>query len=109
MEINKGLPVNVFRTNYDCTANGISSNQNRLILIGENIVELFEANKDNSNVVKLIKRKIGEKEYLHCEPISKRPESCNGPMFGGNFIYTSDSRFPNDYPIAIHDRYEKQI
>jgi len=29
-------------------------------------------------------------------------------MFGGNFIYTSDSRFPNKYPIAIHDRYEIQ-
>ena len=29
-------------------------------------------------------------------------------MFGGNFVYTSDSRFPSDYPIPIHDRFETQ-
>lgn len=27
-------------------------------------------------------------------------------MFGGTFAHTSDSRFPYDYPIHIHDRYE---
>lgn len=27
-------------------------------------------------------------------------------MFSGNFVYTSDSRFPNDYPIPVHDRQE---
>lgn len=27
-------------------------------------------------------------------------------MFGGNFLYTSDSRFPSEAPIAIHDRVE---
>jgi hypothetical protein len=25
---------------------------------------------------------------------------------GGNFLYTSDPRFPNDAPIPIHDRVE---
>jgi hypothetical protein len=29
-----------------------------------------------------------------------------GPMFGGNFIYASDSRFPCQYPIPVHDRFE---
>ena len=28
------------------------------------------------------------------------------PMFGGHFIYTSDSRFPFEHPIPVHDRYE---
>jgi hypothetical protein len=27
-------------------------------------------------------------------------------MFGGNFVYTSDSRFPSNSPIAVHDRVE---
>jgi hypothetical protein len=27
-------------------------------------------------------------------------------MFGGCFIYTSDSRFPSHAPIALHDRTE---
>lgn len=106
MKINKGLPVNVFKTNYDCTANGISSKVDRLILIGDGVVELFEGKEDNSDVVKLVRRQIGKREYLHCEPLQK-PIGKNGPMFGGNFIHTSDSRFPNDYPIAIHDRFEE--
>lgn len=29
-------------------------------------------------------------------------------MFGGNFIYSSDSRFPSRRPIPIHDRTETQ-
>ena len=31
-----------------------------------------------------------------------------GPMFGGNFIYSSDSRFPSDSPIKVFDRFESQ-
>jgi len=27
-------------------------------------------------------------------------------MAGGNWIYTSDSRFPSDAPISVHDRVE---
>jgi len=29
-------------------------------------------------------------------------------MNGGNFVYTSDSRFPADYPIPVFDRVEKR-
>ena len=36
------------------------------------------------------------------------PKGNVGYMFGGNFIHTSDSRIPNDYPIPIHDRQETQ-
>jgi hypothetical protein len=33
-------------------------------------------------------------------------ESGKWYMFGGNFIYTSDSRFPTKEPIKIFDRVE---
>lgn len=29
-----------------------------------------------------------------------------GPMFGGAFVYTSDSRLPGHAPIPVHDRWE---
>jgi hypothetical protein len=29
-------------------------------------------------------------------------------MFGGTFIYSSDSRFPSKYPIPLHDRVEME-
>jgi hypothetical protein len=38
-------------------------------------------------------------EHLHAEPISP-----GWYMASGKFIWTSDSRFPNDYPISLHDR-----
>lgn len=37
-----------------------------------------------------------------------QPGNAVGPMFGGNFVYSSDSRFPFDYPLGIHDRFESQ-
>jgi hypothetical protein len=29
-------------------------------------------------------------------------------MNGGNFVHTSDSRFPADYPIPVFDRVERK-
>lgn len=45
--------------------------------------------------------------YYHAEPIDQ-PSGMVGPMFGGNFCYSSDSRFREicQYPIPIHDRFE---
>lgn len=104
----KGLLVFVYRNSLgDCIANGISSNLIQLILVGEGIPEIFEG--DETNTVKLVKRSLFGSEHLHVEPISEKPSNCIGPMAGGNFIYTSDSRFPSKYPLSIHDRYEVQL
>lgn len=97
-----GLIVDVYRnSSSDCTANGLSSKQNTLILIG--IDGPFEGDEKNS--VKLVTRWLSGRWYYHAEPLVK-PEGMIGPMMGGNFIYTSDSRFPADYPIPLHDRFE---
>jgi hypothetical protein len=99
----RGLLCNVYRSsyNYDCTNNGISSTQNTLILDGTD--GPFEGNEENS--VKLVKKQFSHGEYVHVEPLFS-PVGKIGPMFGGNFLWTSDSRFPMKYPIPIHDRYE---
>lgn len=106
----KGLSVSVIvhKDMSDSSANGISSKNDSLILIGENGEDLDSPFKgDENNTVMLVKRYLSNGIYLHCEPV-KKPEGMNGPMFGGNFIYTSDSRFPSKYPIPIHDRFETQ-
>lgn len=99
----RGLVCNVYRSShgYDCTNNGISSIQNVLILDG--LDGPFEGTEENS--VKLVKRQFSHGEHVHVEPIIPKSTGI-GPMFGGNFLYTSDSRFPMKYPIPIHDRYE---
>jgi len=103
----KGLIISVYRDadGHDCTNNGISSKFTRFLLAGEGIPEIFEASED-CPPVRLVKRSIypNEPDYLHVEPW-ERPTG-SGWMYGGNHCYTSDSRFPNHYPLKIHDRQE---
>ncbi len=103
----KGLMVSILKDNSitDCTNGGVSSKLDRILLIGEGVPEVFEATKDRP-ILKLIKRNLYGREYIHAEPI-ERPTGM-GWMMGGNFIWSSDSRFPNLYPIAIHDREESR-
>jgi hypothetical protein len=103
----KGLLVFVYKNPLgDCTAKGISHDKTQLILIGEGIPEIFEG--DETNTVRLVKRNLGYNEpYLHVEPVNYDENNKPWFMAGGNFVYTSDSRFPNKYPISIHDRVEK--
>lgn len=107
----KGLLVFVYRDNLgDCTNGGISSRYDRLILIGDGVDGPMTVDLDDpaENVVKLVKRRIfnGE-EYFHVEPL----DGCfagGGKWYsaGGNFAYTSDSRFPSRQPLSVHDRHE---
>jgi hypothetical protein len=39
-------------------------------------------------------------------PVNKDGTIRKGGMFGGNYISTSDSRFPTSAPIPVHDRFE---
>ena len=99
----RGLSVFVYRNKYDCTNGGISSVCENIILCGEGLPELSEVT-EKTPAFKVVRRIISGREYLHVEPINK-PDG-RGWMFGGNLCYCSDSRFPCDYPLKIHDRQE---
>jgi hypothetical protein len=97
----KGLLVQVYRDNLgDCTINGISSKNDSLILVGNGPSEGTEENS-----VKIVTRKFRWGNYIHAEPLIY-PKEKSWPMFGGNFIFSCDSRFPSKYPIPVHDRFE---
>lgn len=102
--MNKGLLVEVLRSKLESTNGGVSSFNDTIFLIGEGVPEVFEEN-NKYPVLKLVRRGT----YLHAEPNWKPTPGHIGWMMGGNFIYSSDSRFPNDYPIAVHDRQESQL
>ena len=106
----KGLSVDIYESKSigNCSNEGISSRFKTLILVGDNIPEIFEGNDDNSNVIKIVKRDFGNRIYYHCEPINKIRNGLIGYMSGGCFVYTCDSRFPFDYAIPLHDRCETQ-
>lgn len=105
----KGMLVNVYATKdgSDCTNGGITSYHKQLIMVGKGIPEIFKAKADGSNCIEYVEREMFGKECNICVPLNQ-PElkKMNGPMFGGNFVYTSDSRFPHNNPVPVHDRFE---
>ena len=103
----KGLTVYVLRSSLgDCTNGGISATHDQLTIIGKGIEGPFEPSKD-APAVTLITRNIGGRIYKHLEPCDENAKPLPGwYMAGGNFAEESDSRFPTDYPLSIHDRQE---
>lgn len=97
----RGLLVHVYRQRLgDCTNGGISSKFDSFILVGPGIPEIFEA-REEVPVLYLMKGSITG------QPIAKPSlDDKIWWMFGGNFVYTSDSRFPSEQPIKIFDRRE---
>lgn len=100
----KGMLVSVFRNTQfgDCSLNGMSARFTSFVLIGEGVPELFEAD-ENHPALYLRTRSTG---YLYTIPVDKDNSEAAGYCFGGNFVYSSDARFPNRYPIPVHDRKE---
>ena len=106
-----GLPVDVYQSQGigDCTNGGISSKGSCLYLIDRDDLEKrypFEP-EDIRECVYTAGVDIDGTWYSHVRPLYK-----DGIwyMMGGNFVWTSDSRYKEitgiRYPLPIHDRYE---
>ncbi len=103
-----GMHVSTLRSKHDCTIGGLSSKHDTFTLVNPDVPEIFKAD-DSAPALRLVRRTIGGHLYLHAEPVFNPAPDAVGWMFGGNFIWSSDSRFPNPYPIAMHDRQETRI
>lgn len=122
LEIKKALPVDVFcnRTNpKGCTNKGVSSTRDDFYIISERQINLdasrevipydfsghINVDSDSEKVLVILEFKTRWGLSLRAVPydlyVAKK-----WVQFGGNFIYTSDSRFPSDSPIKIFDRVE---
>jgi len=107
---NKGLSVSLYKNAEfgECSNGGISSTCNSCIIVSDDfdIVELFEATEESPAVV-IVKREGRPFQDIIAVPRDIF-ESKKHYMFGGSFIYSSDSRF-NDIskqPIKLFDRVE---
>jgi hypothetical protein len=100
-----GLTANIYRSDYDSPTNKMYGKTN-VTIIDKEVPEIFKPNESRP-AVRLIRRKFrfgsDEYEYIHAVPYN---QSDSEGMFGGTFIYSSDSRFPSKYPIPLHDRVE---
>jgi len=120
----RGMLVQVYRNDSygDCTNGGASCYFNQFVLIGPGVPEISEPSKttppiwlyrnhpytkpnSKEGAYYLVACPEPRLNYGHDE-LQEALIRTEGYMFGGNFIYTSDSRFPGVGPIPIHDRQE---
>ena len=100
------LPVDVYRNKRGGATNGITAQKDDLMLVFDGLNSPFnvDALEDDDYLVLQTKSFRG-KEYKYAVPKSIL-DSGKHSMFGGNFVYSSDARFPSDAPIKVHDRVE---
>lgn len=104
----KGLLTYVLRRDgQDCSLNGLTSRKTQLILVDEDeIIGPFSPGANEDYLV--LTRKNHPTFPPVAVPKSILDSGTTMHCFGGNFIYTSDGRFPSKQPIAVHDRVESQ-
>ena len=99
----KAIRCNIMKHNGEDSSNhGISSRYNDVLVIVPD--GYIDVTGDEENLVKLDSITFGGRTSYYLEPV-KEPEHL-GWMYGGTVVYTSDSRFPADYPLRLHDRQE---
>jgi len=104
--IESGLTAEVYRNSLgDCTNGGVSADRRELYILAE--TKGPSEPQDIRECVYPLWRRASGGWYVVCKPASFQKRRY---MMGGNFLYTSDSRFReiarSKYPIPIHDRYE---
>ena len=92
MKYPKGLLVWLYSSQPEKT-------DRKYILTGNTVAEVFSPDEKTPEL-RLFVRTIFNEEHLYCVPATDvdRGYIC----FSGDFVYTSDSRFPNKYPIPVH-------
>lgn len=107
----RGISVFVYRNSIggDCTNYGLSSKKDRLIMVGEDGSDFDcpHTTKEGEDYLVYVLAFPGNPILEHYRAIPKSLlDSGKHVMFGGNFVYSSDSRFPSDSPVKVFDRVE---
>lgn len=99
------IPVSIYKSSgQSFSLGGFTAKNDRAVLAWDGSIPSVDG-----DYLVVMKKSVGGSEYVYCVPKSMI-DANQWPMFGGCFAYTSDSRFRQnvcEYPIPIHDRYEK--
>ncbi len=105
----QGYSVNIFKSAMGASPqNVVSKNVDRIVLVTDGIKGDSSFIMSNEPYLKLVKRMLFGKEHLSATPINFGVDK-SSKMFGGSFVWSSDSRFREDVseqPIPLHDRVE---
>lgn len=97
--------IYVAKDRCDCSADGISSRVSRVYVSYPGNIIADSAATADCPIVDILPGHRPQLQPYRAVP-RVQPERKNGPMFGGCFVYSSDSRFPGGKPIPLHDRFE---
>ena len=89
----------------DSTNNGLTSRKDSIILHYGPDADSADLTPIPDDELVLVERKLFGEDAFYAVPAGLY-KSNKHTMFGGNFIHTSDSRFPGRAPIPVHDRVE---
>ena len=89
----------------DSTNNGLTSKEDSIVLHYGSEIDLADLTLIPDDELVLVERKLFGEDAFYAVP-AEIYKSNKHSMFGGNFIHTSDSRFPGRAPIPVHDRVE---
>lgn len=107
MSTSKGIRANIYKhCDRDFSNKGISYYCDHVTIVGPDIPEVDEATDQAPAVA------IGHRAgAIYLAPLS-RPEGVVGPMMGGCYVGSSDSRVRAAFglygAVALHDRFETQ-
>ena len=107
----KGITALIYRDalGIDFSNRGISATVTEVTVVGPGIDPVFEAT-DERPAVRIVKRENASGTIYHAEPLPTQGEPAPWYMFGGTFIFSSDSRFRESIDfygaLPLHDRRE---
>lgn len=106
----KCLSVEVYKFPLgDCTNNGVSGKYGKLLIPCDDGNESVDLDNPPENFCVIEKRVLWGDKHYYIVPYALK-QSGKWTMMGGNFAYTSDSRFKECteswQPLPIHDRVE---
>jgi hypothetical protein len=87
-----------------CGPYGLSNRFKKFVLTGCGMPEIFSPSADAPEI-----KLVEWYGFYKAVPVAKPDGNLTGPMFGGAFVYTCDSRFSaitKGHPVPLHDRFE---
>jgi hypothetical protein len=107
----KGMLVSVYRNaahdRCDCTNGGMSSKATQFVVVGEGLPEIFSPSDDAPLAFLFPGHVRNSWRVVPADP--RDTGKLAGPMFGGNYVGTCDSRWHKAIGgdlVPVHDRYD---
>lgn len=104
-----GLMCEVYRSgSQDTTNGGVSEGVDHVVVVSDEfpLPEIFSP-RPGMPAMRLEMRDVGFARFPVLVPLDCARDGRQGRyMFGGNFVWTSDSRWPFSGPVKIFDRAE---